>query len=85
MTPDKRIVLHTLTGAFAGLYRIVGTVSQLTATLGDEDLPGRLEHVDLGDHQAAVIHAGTTPRYVLYREFADAPRGRLNEFHPAQV
>ena len=75
MTPDKRIVLHTLTGTFAGLRQIVGTVSQLMATsLSDEDLPRRLEHVDLKDHHATVVCADTKPRYILYRELVEAPR-----------
>ena len=81
---EQRIVLHHTSGVRAGLYQIMGTLSQLKASLKSEDLPGRLDGVSLGDHTGSVLHAGTKPRYILYREWNDPTPGQFNDFHPEQ-
>jgi hypothetical protein len=72
----KTVVVHVVAGRLSGMRRIVGHVL-----------------VDAGHSYPPVIpylggeaqHAGTFPRYVLYREFKLAAKGQFNNFNPAQV
>lgn len=75
-SPEKRIVVHIVQGRLAGLRRIVGHV-----VINDvADIPPAFRHTEHGDVQ----HAGTFPRYVLYRQFNPTQTGRFNDFHPEQ-
>lgn len=77
----KRVVVHVVTGKRAGMRKIIGHL-----ICGDgEDFPPSIANVDLGTHSADVQHAGTYPRYILYREFKQAARGKFNNFNPAQI
>ena len=78
----KRIVVHIVKGRLAGLRRIVG---HLVVKEG-EYFPPRFDGVpDSQGQPTTVLHAGTFPRYVLYREWSQAATGALNDFHPEQT
>lgn len=74
--PNKKVVVHILTGKHAGLRKIIGHY-----IIGEEEVPAVLETADFG----RVQHAGTFPRYVLFRQFVTKPSGQFNSFHPEQV
>jgi hypothetical protein len=75
---NKKVVIHIVSGRLAGMRRIVGHL-----VMGEEDIPAQFTHTDQGD----VRHAGTFPRYVLYKQFnpAGIKPGKFSEFHPQQV
>lgn len=79
--PTKRVVVHIVSGKRAGMRKIIG---HLVCSAG-EDFPPSIANVDLGTHAADVQHAGTFPRYILYREFKQAAKGKFNNFNPAQL
>lgn len=72
----KRIVVHIVTGAQAGMRKIIGHIVVDDPT----SLPAAFNHTEHG----SVQHAGTFPRYILYRQFNPTQRGRFNELHPQQ-
>ncbi len=78
---DKRIVFHHVTGRLAGILQILGTCSQLPA--GSEYPPSL--HLQRDNQPVEGHHAGTKPRMILYREWAQEPTGSLNDFNPVQV
>lgn len=79
---EKRIVVHIVRGRLAGLRRIVGHL----VLKGDEEFPPRYDNVPIADGATgSVIHAGTYPRYILYREWKQPTSGKLNQFNPAQI
>lgn len=61
----KRVVVHIVKGRLSGVRKIVGHI----VLDGDEQFPPSIDMVNLGDHSGRVIHAGTMPRYILYREW----------------
>lgn len=78
----KRVVLHNVTGPLAGIVQIIGYL---------EAAPGRLEAAcdpsfmyGPPTAQKQAQHVKTKPRYIEYREWAQAAKGRLNDFNPAQ-
>lgn len=73
---EKRVVVHVVTGKLAGMRRIIGKIM----IDKDHSYPPTIPYLD-GEAQ----HAGTFSRYVLYREFKLAAKGKFNEFNPAQV
>ena len=73
---EKRVVVHVVTGQLSGLRRIIGRVF----ITPDHHYPPSIPYLD-GEAQ----HAGTFERYVLYREFKLAAKGKFNEFNPAQI
>lgn len=81
MTPmaEKRVVLMHLAGERKGMAEILGIVDHK-----DDAYPASLQNIDLGGRTGSAIHAGTFPRFVLYREWVAPGAGRLGEFHPQQ-
>lgn len=79
----KRIVLHHATGPLAGLRQILGTIEGTRVQVMNSLRPS----IQYGPRNAlkTANHAKTHERYVEYREWAQAPTGRLNDFNPAQV
>lgn len=73
---DKKVVVHIVTGRLAGMRKIIGHVVIDDPT----KVPAAFTHTSEGDVQ----HAGTFPRYVLYRQFNPTQRGRFSDFHPEQ-
>ena len=65
---DKRVVLRTLTGQWAGKREIQGTVSQLYRDIGVKKLPMQVEDVDFGDHRGPAKLMYQMNHYVLYAE-----------------
>lgn len=78
----KRVVLLHATGALAGLAQIIGCLEGTAKDLF-EALDPAFMYGDPKNLQTA-HHAKTTPRYIAYHEWAQAPRGKLNDFYPAQ-
>mgnify|MGYP001383984152 CR=1 FL=1 len=77
---DKRLILHHTTGLRAGVHEIVGVLS------GSPDVACPLSlHYGPADAPLTAQHVRTAPRFVLYREWAQAPVGSFNDFNPAQV
>lgn len=74
--PNKKVVIHIVQGRLAGMRKIVGHL-----IMGEEEVPAQFTGTDHGDVQ----HAGTFPRYVLYRQFSPSKKGVFNDFHPEQV
>lgn len=70
---DRRIVLKTLTGRWAGLHEIQGTCSQLFSDLGEQLLPPSIQTVDFGDHEASAKLIAQRNSYVLYTEVLEPP------------
>jgi hypothetical protein len=78
---EKKVVVHIVTGRLAGMRKIVG---HIILDKGDE-LPPRFDNIPTHEGPTGtVIHAGTFPRYVLYREWKQADTGKLNDFNPEQ-
>lgn len=77
--PEKRVVLLHLSGAMKNMPQILGVAETNTDTY-----PASLTDIDLGGRKGSALHAGTFPRFVLYREWLTPSAGRLNEFHPQQ-
>jgi hypothetical protein len=75
---NKKVVVHIVSGRLTGLRRIVGHL-----VIGEEDIPPSFSHIEHG----SVQHAGTFPRYVLYRQFnpTGIQKGQFSEFHPQQT
>lgn len=73
---EKRVVVHVVSGRLAGMRRIIGTV----LIDAHHTYPPVMPYLD-GEAQ----HARTYPRYVLYREFKLAAKGKFNQFNPAQI
>ena len=65
---DKRIVLVQTKGSSKGLWRILGTMSQLKDSLKVEELPTMLFDVTFSDHNSPCSLVTIKERYVLYRE-----------------
>jgi hypothetical protein len=72
---NKKVVVHIVSGRLSGMRKIIGHL-----VMGEEEIPAQFQNTTEGDVQ----HAGTFPRYVLYRQFNPAAKGRLNDFHPEQ-
>ena len=85
-TTNKRVVLVYTTGAYAGLWQILGTTDDLKANMRLSELPPFVEQVHYLDHVGACSLVTVKPRYVLYRELlAPATRSPAPSFHPAQL
>lgn len=76
---QKRVVLQHLAGPYKGMAEILGIVD-----LKNDSYPASLNGIDLGGRTGSAIHAGTYPRFVLYREWLQPNIGKLGEFHPEQ-
>lgn len=83
----KRIVLITTSGAYRGLYQILGTEDQLRDKMQVTNMPEFVSPVDFLDHQGACSLVAVKPRYILYREIiTPGPiTGSHPTFHPAQL
>lgn len=76
-TFDKRVVVQHTKGRLAGLWRILGAVSELKG----KPLPTYTENVDFITHKGSCSLVQIKGRYVLYREnLFDAPQ----DFHSQQ-
>lgn len=80
-TTFKRCVLHHSSGRLKGMSQILGAIERPwedgtafppTLTYGPREAPKQ------------ACHEAVKPRYVSYREFIPAARGRMNEFNPSQ-
>lgn len=71
----KRVVVHIVKGRLAGIPKIIGHL----VMDGTEPFPPSIADVGLGDHKGTVQHAGTFPRYVLYREWASPVMHRYGQ------
>ena len=65
---DRRIILKTFTGRWAGLRMIQGTVSQFVTETDATELPASVENVDFQDHTGRCRLVRSATRYVLYCE-----------------
>lgn len=88
-SPDRRVVQQVTQGPYAGIYRIIGRVSDMVADPVSPDmgtqLPTYVDKAHLLDHFGPMSLVKLTPRFVLYREMLPPPpTGVLNEFHPQQ-
>ena len=82
---SKRIVLHHTTGAYAGLWQILGTDDQLMEKFKTASLPEYVAEVEFIDHKGSCSLISVKSRYVLYREVGPGPvTGMLGQFHPHQ-
>jgi hypothetical protein len=87
--PERRVVQQVTQGRFAGIYRIIGRVSDMvpdpvSPKVGTQ-LPTYVDKAHLIDHFGPMSLVKLTSRYVLYREMLPPPpTGILNEFHPQQ-
>ena len=70
---DKRVILRTVTGRWAGLREIQGTTEQLFEDLGTRELPPFVDEVDFGDHSGPARLMLQQNRYVLYAEVVPPP------------
>lgn len=66
---EKRIVLRTTTGRFAGQYRICGLESALSK--GDAPWPKMVTPVQFRDHRGSASFTRAGKSYILYTEVAD--------------
>ena len=66
---DRRVVLRHMTGAYAGLWRIMGTRSQYSAD-ASVPLPLLVPDVDFITHRGSAVLSSLHPRYALYIEQA---------------
>lgn len=73
----KRLVLHHATGKLAGIHQIVGYLEGTAQQVADAIDPSFFYPANR-KHKA--VHHKTAPRFVLYREWAQAH----NDFNPAQ-
>jgi len=76
----RRVVLQHATGRLTGLSQILGVLESTHDKLKEAVLPSiRYEAGKTANH------CKSTDRAIYYREWAQAPRGQLNDFNPAQV
>jgi hypothetical protein len=88
-SPDRRVVQEVTQGPYAGIFRIIGRVSDMVADSVSPNqgtvLPAFVDRAHLLDHFGPMELVKLKPRYVLYRETAPvATAEHVNTFHPGQ-
>lgn len=88
-SPDRRVVQEVTQGPYAGIFRIMGRVSDLTESKVYPEmstvLPAFVDRAHLLDHFGPMELVKLKPRYVLYREQAPVVMSdQPNTFHPLQ-
>jgi hypothetical protein len=63
-----RVVLEHSVGPWAGMRQILGTVDQVRAAMGVNEMPPYIGNIQFGDHVAGAQLVGARRSYILYRE-----------------
>ncbi len=75
----KRIVLEHTQDEWKGMHQIIGLIDALP--------PSHLSNFRVAEGPVIAFASliSVTPRFVLYREAFELPKGKLGEFHPEQI
>ncbi len=70
--PDRRVVQQVMQGPYAGIYRIIGRVSDIRDTGLSPNVgttvPTFVDRAQMIDHWGAMALVEVNPRHILYRE-----------------